>query len=109
MRRGTTPTITTRVNANLEGMEIYLAFRLDKNTLMVKRGEDLDVSYEMVDDVVYTIVSTTLSQEDTLSMKAGKTVEVQIRAVMDDGDIAVATDIESFQVDRILQDGVLPQ
>ena len=110
VRRGTTPTITTRVNADLTGMDIYLAFKLDKQTLLIKTGSDLDIEYETQESgEVYTIVSVALTQEDTLAMKAGKSVEIQIRAVMDHGDIAIATDIEAFQVERILQDGVLPQ
>ena len=102
MRRGTTPTITVKVNSDLSDLNVNLA--LDAGTLIVKTGDDLSVE---VEDGV-TTVSTTLTQEDTLSMTSGKDCQVQIRAYKSDGSTAMATTIGVIPVERILEEGVLP-
>ena len=102
MRRGTTPTITVKVKADLSEMNINLA--LNAGALIVKSGDDLTISV----DHGITTVSTTLTQEDTLSMTSGQNCKVQIRAYNNDGSIAIATDIGSISVDDILEEGVLP-
>ena len=106
MRRGTTPTITATVNADISDMSIHLAFRVG-STLIVKQGEDLDVSTIIEDEETHTQIVTSLTQEDTLAMKSGKECEVQIRAVQADGTIAIATTIGSIPVKRILEEGVI--
>lgn len=102
MRRGTTPTITATVDADISALNIHLA--LDAGTLIVKSGEDLTVNY--ADGV--TTVEATLTQEDTLAMEAGNVCSVQIRAYNSDGSIAMATDIATVPVSGILEDGELP-
>lgn len=102
MRRGTTPTITATVNADLTGMSVHLAFKVG-GSVIVKQGDDLTVSVEDGE----TTVSCALTQEDTLSMRSGKECEVQIRAVQDDGRVAIATCIGSIPVKRILEEGVI--
>ena len=101
MRRGTTPTVTVTVDADLTGMDVHLAF--EAGALIVKSGEDLDI--ETGDT---TTISTTLTQEDTLAMSAGTQCEVQVRAFNADGSIAMASTIGSIPVNRILEEGVLP-
>ena len=118
MRRGTTPTVRARVNSDLHGLNVYLTFELAKDDLMTKTGEDLNISYETEpldpEDpeselvTVATIVETTLTQEDTLRMKAGKAVQVQIRAERMNGEIACASSIKNFVVEKILLDGRIP-
>ena len=111
MRRGTTPTVRARVNSDLHGLNVYLTFELAKDDLMTKTGEDLNISYETDDEtglVTATIVETTLTQEDTLRMKAGKAVQVQIRAERMNGEIACASSIKNFVVEKILLDGRIP-
>ena len=106
MRRGTTPTITATVNADLTGMAVHLAFRVG-GSVIVKQGEDLTVVVDNSGEEPTTTVSTSLTQEDTLSMRSGKECEVQIRAVQDDGAVAIATCIGSIPVKRILEEGVI--
>lgn len=117
MRRGTTPTITATVNADISDMSIHLAFKVG-STLIVKKGEDLDVTTEVVpeqrvngqivqEEHTVTHISTSLTQDDTLAMKSGKECEVQIRAVQADGTIAIATTIGTIPVKRILEEGVI--
>lgn len=106
MRRGTTPTITATVNADISAMSIHLAFKVG-STLIVKTGDDLDVSTITEDEETHTQIQTALTQEDTLAMKSGKECEVQIRAVQADGTIAIATTIGTIPVKRILEEGVI--
>ena len=106
MRRGTTPTITATVNADLTGMSVHLAFKVGNNVI-VKQGTDITMETETVQSETVTHVSTSLTQEDTLSMRSGKECEVQIRAVQDDGAVAIATCIGSIPVKRILEEGVI--
>lgn len=102
MRRGTTPTVTATVDADLTGMNIYLAFKQSGRELVVKENADLVITVE--DDV--TTVQCPLSQADTLAFGNG-TCEVQIRATKNDGATALATSIGTVDIERILQDGVL--
>ena len=106
MRRGTTPTITATVNADLSQMSVHLAFKVG-NSLIVKKGDDISMETETVESETVTHVSTSLTQEDTLSMRSGKECEVQIRAVQDDGTVALATCIGTIPVKRILEEGVI--
>lgn len=106
MRRGTTPTITATVNADISHMSIHLAFKVG-STLIVKTGEDLEVSTVTEDGKTSTVIVAVLSQEETLKMKSGKECEVQIRAVEANGTIAIATTIGSIPVKRILEEGVI--
>lgn len=106
MRRGTTPTITATVNADLTGMAVHLAFKVG-GSVIVKQGDDLTVVVDNSGEEPITTVSTSLTQEDTLSMRSGKECEVQIRAVQDDGAVAIATCIGTIPVKRILEEGVI--
>ena len=103
MRRGTTPTITATVDADLTGFDLHLAFSQNFDLVFEKTGAELSVS---VDGDV-TTVECALTQEDTLKLSAKSRVEVQLRAVTSAGAVAVATDIAALDVERILQDGVL--
>ena len=103
MRRGTTPTITATVDADLTGMALYLAFKQRGCCPIVKSDDDLAVT---VEDGVTTIV-TTFTQQETLSMRADAKLEAQLRAVERNGTVAIATNIGSIDVMRILQEGVL--
>ena len=104
MRRGTTPTITATVDADLTGLALYLAFsQAGCSPLFVKTGDELVVTV----DGDQSTIECALTQEDTLKLNAGGMVEVQLRAVASGGAVALATDIASIPVERILQDGVL--
>ena len=102
MRRGTTPTITVTVDADITDMNIFLAFR-NCGRLLVKSGDELEVSVEEG----VTTITTTLTQDETLAWRAGTDVEIQVRAEKLDGTVAIATDIATLAVERILQGGVL--
>ena len=106
MRRGTTPTLTVTVDADLSGLNLYLTFK-NGSTLLTKTNDDMSIEYEGGQHPSTTI-TVILSQQDTLSFKSGSVCEVQIRAVDDSGYPAVATTIGTLPVDRILLGGVLP-
>lgn len=106
MRRGTTPTITANVMANISEMAIHLAFKVGCKTI-VKSGDDLTVVLDESGEEPITKVSVTLTQAETLSMKAESKCEVQIRAVEANGNVAIATTIGSIPVKRILEEGVI--
>lgn len=103
MRRGTTPTLHVTVDADLTDMELYLALKTGGRPLVVKRNRDMEIAVEDGK----TSIELRLSQSDTLAMKAGDKCEVQLRAVTDGGETAIATTIASIPVQRILQDGEL--
>ena len=94
------------MNADLTGMSVHLAFKVG-NQVIVKQGTEITMETETVQSETVTHVSTSLTQEDTLSMRSGKECEVQIRAVQDDGAVAIATCIGSIPVKRILEEGVI--
>lgn len=100
--RGTTPTFTVEVDADISDMDIYLTFAQGR-VRIVKTGDDLDVA---VDESV-TVITCKLTQDETLMFAASKNVEVQIRAVRENGTVALATTIDEFSVRRVLQEGVL--
>lgn len=102
--RGTTPTVTVQVASDLSGMGIHLTFKCGGKRI-TKTGDDLEVTVE--DDV--TTIVTALSQEDTLSFKAGSPVRVQVRAVQDDGEVALASNIGMLSVAPVLLEGVLTE
>ena len=107
MRRGTTPTLRVTADADISQYDIYLALKT-RGKLLVKSGDALDVSTEEDGEGnVSTVVLCRLTQADTLSMQAGQRMEVQIRAIDDGGATALASNIDSVPIDRILQDGVL--
>lgn len=103
MRRGTTPTFTVTVDADITAYLIYLTFK-DGDYMLTKTNDDLTIA---VDEGV-TSIDVTLTQAETLAFKSGSTVDVQIRAVDANGATAIATTIGSVSVDRILLGGVLP-
>lgn len=107
MRRGTTPTITVKVNADLTDMGIHLAFRVGDCRPIVKLNDDMEITVEELDGEPVTTIVTRLTQEDTLSMRDGNKCEVQIRAIQDNGETAFATTIGTIPVKRILEEGVL--
>ena len=109
MKRGTTPTITLTVTnedgsaCDLTGNTNYLTFHLsggDAADDLEKTGTD--ISAEAVDDA--TVFEVTLTQAETLDWPEGGTVEIQLRSKDGSGN-AVATNITTLEVERILKDG----
>lgn len=100
MKRGTTPTLTLTVDADIVGWTVYASFRTN-GKLFTFENDRLQMTSE--DDV--TTILLTLTQEETLAMHGS--AEVQIRAIKD--GTAIATDIQRVDVGRILKDGVIDE
>lgn len=98
MKRGTTPTIVITVTGCDMGLfdRVYIAIQQNGNTI-VKKMEDVRIEGNTV--------TLTLTQEETLSLQTGD-VQIQMRARTGDGT-AVASEIRTVPVDRILQEGVI--
>lgn len=99
MRRGTTPTLTCKIEgADLTDCHSYVTIR--------QGGYELDIENpEVVSTETGCTVTIKLTQEQTLKMKAG-IVEVQFRWIAADGT-ALATDIQTVEVHKILKQGVI--
>lgn len=98
MRRGTTPTVTLTVDADLDGCDVHVAMRNNGRTV-VKSGDELDIS----SDGEKTMVKARLTQEDTLGLVPDSPARFQIRYKR--GDEAFATGIAQTSVEAILEEG----
>lgn len=97
--RGTTPTNIFNVNVDLtEAEDIIISYAQKGNVVINKMISDIDVTEDAL--------STTLTQTETLKLDAAYNVEIQIRALFDDGT-AIASDIISVDVGAILYEGVI--
>ena len=105
MRRGTTPTVTLTVTnedgtpCDLTGAELFVTFQEQGCAGRELTKTDVDA----VVDGDATVITLTLSQEDTLAFREGYKVRVQVRAKKDGK--ALASTIASFGADEILMDG----
>lgn len=100
MRRGTTPEYELLVDMDLTGWTCFVTLRwseveldLEEDRLEVTGGEQSTVRFS-------------LSQEESLRFRPGM-ANIQLRAIKD--GVAVATDIATVSVDRILRDGVIDE
>lgn len=100
MKRGTTPTLTLTVDADISDWTVYASFKANGEVFTFE-NDRLQMTAE--DDV--TTILLTLTQEETLAMRGS--AEVQVRAIKN--GTAIATDIQRIDVDRILKDGVIDE
>ena len=99
--RGTTPTHSFTLPYELKDVEVsalYITYRQGGRTVLEKT-----LSEASVQDGVIT---TDLNQKDTLAFQDAGTVQIQIRLRTAAGD-ALASDIISVDVGRVLKDGVI--
>ena len=99
MRRGTTPTLTLTVDADLTGHTVYVTLRNDGGTVELTNDR---LTLDVADNV--TTLGLTLTQQETLALCACP-AEVQVRAIKD--GVAIATDIRHVSVSRILKEGAI--
>ena len=100
MRRGTTPYIHFHISQlDMKQMKkIEIAFRQNEETV-VKSGQNVKV--EGAHDF-----SVKLTQEDTLSFRAHRPIEVQARFIGADDNV-IATTIRKIDCNEILNDEVI--
>ena len=103
MIRGTTPTITLTVDGydlTDKSVEIYIREKGSESEPLTYTEEDQAVDIQYVNNK--TSIYLTLSQEETLGMKAGKRYQVQVRWIGEDGR-AEATEKETFTLGDIMK------
>lgn len=99
MIRGTTPKLEFTLPFDISQIEkSYITFMQDNTIVLEKSFDDC----EAVDNML--IIN--LTQEETLKLKAGKVVEIQIRVRTISGN-ALASNIIRVNTERILRDGVI--
>ena len=107
MIRGTTPTITLTVDEydlTDKSVEIYIREKDDTGDPLTFTEEDQQVDIRK--SAKGTEIYLTLTQENTLAMKAGKSYQVQVRWIGDDGR-AEATEKEIFSLADIMKNSVI--
>ena len=100
MIRGTTPTHKLNVNVNLTSAKVYVTYKQRGSVIVERSNEDTNDTL-IIDEKSITL---TLTQEETLKFYANEKVEIQIRAVFEDGE-AIASNIVSLYTDKILKEG----
>ena len=101
MRRGTTPAIVLTVDADLTGWTVYVTLKSHSKQLTIL-NDGLTMEYANQK----TTIAFSLTQQQTLDFSVG-TCEVQVRAIHD--GTAIATDIQTLDIGRILKDGVIDE
>lgn len=101
MRRGTTPAIVLTVDMDITSYTVYVTLKNRSNELTLTNN-----SVVMEYDDGKTTLTFALTQEQTLKFGTG-TCEVQVRAIHD--GTAIATDIKTMDVNRILKEGVIDE
>lgn len=99
MRRGTTPTNTFKVDADLsEASVLFITYSQQGKTIIEKTLEDATITPEDI--------TVNLTQAETLEFNSGIPVKIQIRAGFEDGS-RIASNIMTTDVSAILKDGVI--
>ena len=103
MRRGTTPTLTLLIHGiDVSDMgTIFVTFEQGSKEV-TKTGEDISV------DTENNAITIAFSQEDTLAFGVGN-IDVQIRALLKDGETAIASKIKRTSMERILLEGKIKE
>lgn len=101
MIRGTTPTITFKINTDLDLNEIAECWITFKSKLGT-REKTFTLTDIIVDPELKTL-TVALSQEETLYFNSGA-IDIQIRLRMID-DLAYASNIQEIKMKKILKDG----
>ena len=105
MRRGTTPTIIMNVAGDdLSRDNMYITVR--QGALLIIKASD-EITRTTGEDPDTCILSTTYTQEETLSLKAGQEASIQLRIIESDGTVKESGIISLGLIDDVLQEGVL--
>ena len=103
MIRGTTPTITMKLPSNVSVSDIATAM---VSIQQVGRKDKIDKHYnenlkEIELDPVNNYLMVKLTQEDTLSLYAGKTTNLQLKVKFNDGTVSATYPMPIAVVDII--------
>ena len=99
MNRGTTPTLVFDMPFDVSAFpKVWVTFG--------QQGREIFTIEKSACRITETSIETTLTQDQTLKLKCGCNVEIQIR-VLSSENVAMASNILKTSVDRILKDGVI--
>lgn len=97
MRKGTTPTHTFTLPIEAEALlSVRIIYSQNGNVVLTRNDATLEGNTATVK----------LTQEETLSFSSGSRAEIQVRALTAGGD-ALASDVISVHVDKLLENEVL--
>lgn len=95
MIRGTTPTLTITLSNEIDFESYFVTFK-QEGYIVVEKTEK-DCSQEG------PVITVQLTQDDTLKIRSGVALEVQVRGKI--GEKAYATKIKKLYADDILKEG----
>ena len=100
MYRGTTPTLTFRLPIDTGSITVL--------SIAVAQGRQVKIEKTLSDvHLDGNIISCTLTEDETLSLTAGASVEAKIQLRVGVGEQRMASQIFTVPVERILRDGEL--
>ena len=100
MYRGTTPTLTFRLPIDTGSITVL--------SIAVAQGRDVKIEKTLSDvHLDGNVLSCTLTEDETLSLTAGASVEAKIQLRVGVGEQRMASQIFTVPVERILRDGAL--
>ena len=106
-RRGTTPTHIFKTSVDLtDATELFLTYKQIDSVRIEKTLDDVTIEPINDDDVYKTLIKVTLTQADTIGLKAGEYVDIQARVKFPD-EKAIASDILNVPVRGILKEGII--
>lgn len=100
MYRGTTPTLTFRLPIDTGSITVL--------SIAVAQGRQVKIEKTLSDvHLDGNVISCTLTEDETLSLTAGASVEAKIQLRVGVGEQRMASQIFTVPVERILRDGAL--
>lgn len=99
MIRGTTPTLQFTISGDVAVsniQEMWLTFAQFGEIIINKSRNEMEIDGN--------VVTVTLSQEETLKLKSGKQINMQLRILLTDGT-ALASGVKRFTIGDVLKDG----
>lgn len=100
MYRGTTPTLTFRLPIDTGSITVL--------SVAVAQGRQVKIEKTLSDvHLDGNVISCTLTEDETLSLTAGASVEAKIQLRVGVGEQRMASQIFTVPVERILRDGAL--
>ena len=100
MYRGTTPTLTFRLPIDTGSITVL--------SVAMAQGRQVKIEKTLSDvHLDGNVISCTLTEDETLSLTAGASVEAKIQLRVGVGEQRMASQIFTVPVERILRDGEL--
>lgn len=95
MTRGTTPTLTPTLSNEIDFEKFFVTFKQEGYVVVEKTEKDCKREG--------AVITVDLNQEDTLRIRSGAALELQVRGTI--GEKAYATKVKKLYADDILKEG----